>query len=63
MNIPRKQTDQVKQILNSDITNKDKAQQIQDFDYSMKQRETSKPVYRRDLISVEEIEKAINENT
>ena len=46
-------------IINSDLTIKEKAQKIQDHDYRMSQKETSKPVYQGDLMPTQFIREVL----
>lgn len=64
MNIPRKNTQQVKDILETiTISNRQKAEKIHDFDYDCCLRASPKPVNRWDLMSIEQIEKELNNDT
>ena len=57
MNIPRINTDTVKEIIaNKVLTNNEKAHAIHNYDYNCSLRATSKPVNRWDLVSVGVIE-------
>ena len=61
MNIPRKNTQTVKEILATiTLSSRQKAEKIHDFDYDCCLRATAKPVNRWDLMSIEEIEKELN---
>lgn len=60
MNIPRKNTEAVKEILSTNQTNSEKAIKIHDFDYDCHLRANSKGINRWELMSPAAIEKELN---